>query len=93
MIKEIMNPAKIRRIVLFYLMVLSGLVIAFTGILLYLWPHGPRSGRIEIFGFTKDVWRSIHTYTAIFGVIVILLHLIENRRCVKMYVRETLKGS
>ncbi|WP_257640091.1 hypothetical protein [Archaeoglobus fulgidus] len=39
-----MKLAKIRRLVLFYFMVLSGVIIAFTGILLYLWPHGPNQG-------------------------------------------------
>ncbi|KUJ93448.1 MAG: hypothetical protein XD40_1363 [Archaeoglobus fulgidus] len=87
-----MKLAKIRRLVLFYFMVLSGVIIAFTGILLYLWPHGPKSGQLVILGFQKSFWQDVHTYAAIFGVAAILLHLIENRRCVKLYVRETLRG-
>ncbi|MDI3497881.1 DUF4405 domain-containing protein [Archaeoglobus sp.] len=87
-----MKLAKIRRLVLFYFMVLSGVIIAFTGILLYLWPHGPKSGQLVILGFQKSFWQDVHTYAAIFGVVAILLHLIENRRCVKLYVRETLRG-
>jgi len=86
-----MNLRKIRRITIFYLMLISGVITMFTGIVLYLWPKGPRAGRIEILGYTKDFWKDIHITVAIIAIILIVIHLIENRRAVKCYVEETLK--
>ncbi len=87
-----MNLRRLKRIVLFYSMIATGLVTIVTGFILYFWPHGPRSGQLIILGFQKQFWQDIHTYFALFTAILIVLHIIENRACVRMYVRETLKG-
>ncbi|WP_202318823.1 DUF4405 domain-containing protein [Archaeoglobus neptunius] len=87
-----MSLRKVRRIFLFYSMILSGMFTIFTGFVLYFWPRGPRSGQLIFLGFQKQFWQDVHTYVALAGVILITLHILENRNCVKMYVRETLKG-
>lgn len=87
-----MSWRKVKRIVLFYSMIATGIVTAITGFILYFWPHGPRSGQLIIFGFQKQFWQDIHTYLALTAAILIILHVIENKACVRMYIRETLKG-
>ncbi|WP_290598216.1 MULTISPECIES: DUF4405 domain-containing protein [unclassified Archaeoglobus] len=87
-----MSWRKVRRIVLFYSMVATGIVTAITGLVLYFWPHGPKAGQLIIFGFQKQFWQDIHTYLALTAAILIILHVIENKACVRMYIRETLKG-
>ncbi|WP_456328813.1 DUF4405 domain-containing protein [Archaeoglobus sp.] len=83
---------KVRRILLFYSMITSGIITTITGFILYFWPSGPRAGQLVIFGFQKQVWEDIHTYLALVAAVLIILHVIENKACVKMYIRETLKG-
>lgn len=87
-----MSWRKLRRVVLFYSMIFSGIITVITGFILYFWPHGPRAGQLIVLGFQKQVWQDIHTYLALTAAILIILHIIENRACVRMYVRETLRG-
>jgi len=87
-----MNWRKVRRIFLFYSMTIAGFITAVTGFILYFWPRGPRAGQLVIFGFQKNFWQDIHTYLALTAAVLIILHIIENRACVKMYVKETLRG-
>jgi len=87
-----MSWSKVRRILLFYSMIVSGIITIITGFILYFWPHGPRAGQLVIFGFQKQFWKDIHIYLALTAAALIILHVIENRACVRMYVRETLKG-
>ncbi|MCL7383180.1 MAG: DUF4405 domain-containing protein [Thaumarchaeota archaeon] len=47
------------RAVIFYLMFILGLVVLVTGLILYVWPKGPHSGRIDFFGLRKDDWRDL----------------------------------
>ncbi len=78
---------------LFYLMVAVGATVLFTGFVLYLWPRGPQSGRLLFLGADKATWSDWHTYLSLFGVGIILFHLVENRAVLRTYVRSTLKGS
>lgn len=78
------------RAVLFYLMVILGLAVLITGLILYLWPRGPQSGRLEFLSLRKDDWRDFHMQLSIFLTITLVIHLLENRNCVKMYVKNTL---
>ncbi len=85
-----MNLRKLWRVLLFYLMTIFGTLTMITGLILYFWPRGPRAGRLEIFGYTKDFWKDLHMYIAIVAVVIIIFHVIENRRAVKHYVKETI---
>jgi cytochrome b subunit of formate dehydrogenase len=87
-----MTLKRLRRIILFYTMLIFGLITIVTGLVLYFWPKGPRAGQLIILGFEKDFWKELHTYVTVAAVVLIVLHIFENRACVKMYVRETLKS-
>jgi len=81
------------RAVIFYLMVILGLVVLVTGLILYVWPRGPQSGRIEFLSLRKDDWRDFHMQTSIILIFILIIHILENRDCVKAYVKTTLGGS
>ncbi len=80
------------RIVIFAIASLLGILSLATGLILYFWPHGPRSGQLVIFGLTKNGWAELHTWFSILALIVILIHLAVNRTSIMMYWRY-LKGS
>jgi hypothetical protein len=78
------------RATLFYLMLVLGLLTLVTGLVLYVWPHGPRSGQLLFLGLNKSGWSEWHTYITLVAIVLIALHLLENRKCVDVYVRTTL---
>ena len=78
------------RVTLFYSMLLLGVLTLVTGFILYLWPSGPRSGQLFFLGLNKGGWGEWHTYITLVAIALIALHLLENRKCVDVYVRTTL---
>jgi hypothetical protein len=75
---------------LFYSMLSLGLLTLITGLILYLWPHGPRSGQLIFLGLNKSGWGTWHTYITLIAIALIGVHLLENRKCVDIYVKTTL---
>ncbi|MEM2086676.1 MAG: DUF4405 domain-containing protein [Archaeoglobaceae archaeon] len=75
------------RILIFAIALALGILSLITGLILYFWPHGPRSGQLIIFGMTKSGWSELHTYASILALIVILVHLIVNRTSIRLYFR------
>ena len=75
---------------LFYSMLALGLLTLVTGFILYLWPHGPRSGQLVFLGLNKSSWGTWHTYITLTAIVLIVLHLLENRKCVDLYIKTTL---
>ena len=80
------------RVVIFYLLIILGLIVLVTGLILYMWPRGPQSGKIDFLSLRKDDWRDFHMQTSIVLAFVLIIHLVENRTCVKTYVKTTLGG-
>jgi Domain of unknown function (DUF4405) len=76
---------------LFYSMLSLGLLTMVTGFILYLWPHGQRSGQLIFLGLDKSGWGTWHTYITLIAIALILVHLVENRKCVNVYVKTTLE--
>ncbi|MEM4155840.1 MAG: DUF4405 domain-containing protein [Archaeoglobaceae archaeon] len=75
------------RILIFAIALALGILSLITGLILYFWPHGPRSGQLIIFGMTKLGWSELHTYASILALIVIVVHLIVNRTSIRLYFR------
>jgi hypothetical protein len=75
---------------LFYSMLALGFLTLATGFILYLWPHGPRSGQLIFLGLSKSGWGTWHTYITLTAIMLIVLHLLENRKCVDLYIKTTL---
>lgn len=75
------------RALIFYLMIALSLISLVTGIILYFWPHGPSAGRLLFLGLNKGTWSEIHTYSSLLAFIVVIIHIIVNRKLVKLYVK------
>ena len=75
---------------LFYSMLSLGLLTLVTGFIPYLWPHGPRSGQLIFLGLNGNGWGTWHTYITVIAIALIVVHLLENRNCVDVYVKTTL---
>ncbi|MEM1708583.1 MAG: DUF4405 domain-containing protein [Nitrososphaerota archaeon] len=75
------------RVVIFFSAVALGLVSLFTGLVLYFWPHGPRSGQLIIMGLNKTGWSDLHVYFSMLALLVIVVHLILNWKSIKLYVK------
>jgi len=80
------------RVFLFYLMIFLGILSLATGVLLFVWPHGFRSGQAILAGLNKEGWGTVHTYITVLLIPVALAHVIENRKCAKLYLDLTVKG-
>jgi hypothetical protein len=79
------------RVSLFYSVLNLALLILVTGFILYVWPHGPRSGQMMFLGLNRSGWGTWHTYITIIAIALILVHLPENSKCVDIYVETTLR--
>jgi hypothetical protein len=80
------------RIILFYFLIFLGILTLATGLLLYAWPHGFRSGQATLGGLTKEGWISVHTYITLLLIPFFLGHVSENRKCVRVYLDLTVRG-
>lgn len=59
------------RVVVFFSAVALGIVSLLTGLVLYFWPRGPRSGWLVIMGLNKSGWSDLHAYSSILALLVI----------------------
>ncbi|CAM3763857.1 hypothetical protein VA7868_03684 [Vibrio aerogenes CECT 7868] len=81
-----MNPNKFRPYTTLMLL-LSFILIAITGFVLFLAPHGPGSGYWQWLGLTKHELKDIHLYLGFFAVALILLHGYLNLRPLSVYLK------
>jgi hypothetical protein len=84
--RSISMKAYMRAWVAVSLLVLWSLATA-TGFLLWLAPHGPRSGRVPLLlGLTKHSWGDVHFWVCIAAVAVTVVHLTIDWRALKACV-------
>jgi hypothetical protein len=79
------------RIMIFVLALFLGILSLLTGLILYLWAHGPRAGQLMIFGLTKSGWGELHALFSLLSLFIIVVHLLVNRNSIRFYWRY-LKG-
>lgn len=75
------------RILVFLLAIAFGVLSLATGLVLYFWPQGPRAGWIEVLGMRKAEWGELHSYVSFLALLVILVHLVVNRKSIGLYFR------
>jgi len=76
-----------RAVVAIMLIIVWGLV-AITGLLLWLAPSGPQSGRqLLLFNLTKSEWGDIHFWVAVAVFIVTVVHIIIDWKALRGVVR------
>ncbi|MFN3384161.1 MAG: DUF4405 domain-containing protein [Archaeoglobaceae archaeon] len=73
------------RVILFTISMIFGTLSLVTGVVLYFWPK-PRAGWYEFLGLSKANWSDLHTHVSLIALVAILVHLIVNRRSIKLYV-------
>ncbi len=67
------------------LLLISWILIALTGLTLYLIPHGPASRSWAWMGISKHEFKDIHFYLGIVAVLLISFHGYLNVRALKKY--------
>jgi Domain of unknown function (DUF4405) len=69
-----------RAVIAFAMMVIWGLV-TISGFLLWLAPHGPRSGfRLLLFDLTKREWGELHVWFSFIAIAITVAHLVVDWR-------------
>lgn len=56
-----------------------------TGLVLFAWQPGPRSGREAFLGLVKHEWSDWHTWLSVGAGLTIVAHMILNRKCIALY--------
>jgi len=75
------------RFLIFWGMVISGLVTLVSGLILWFAPRGPHSREVILYGFQKSTWLDLHPYLALLTVGMVAIHLVDKWRCLKIYFR------
>jgi hypothetical protein len=78
--------ARIRASIALALIILWG-IAALTGLLLYVAPSGPRSGRLVLLFLTKAEWGDVHFWFSVAASIVTLIHMAIDWKALKACVR------
>jgi hypothetical protein len=85
------RPIKLKvyaRAVVAVLLIVTWILVALTGLLLWLAPEGPRSGQIALLlGLTKGEWGDIHFWIAVATFIVTVLHIIIDWKALRGVIR------
>ncbi len=83
-----------RRITSFYLL-FSSILLALSGVLLFISPSGRWASSIDwrVLGFDKEQWENIHVVLSIFWVAFAVYHLILNWKPFIGYLRDRVKKS
>lgn len=85
------RPIKMKvyaRAVVAILLITVWVLAAFTGLLLWLAPEGPRSGRqLLLLNLTKSEWGDIHFWVSVAVLIVTLVHIIIDWRALRGVIR------
>lgn len=79
----------VRQITVIILLV-AGFVTLFTGILLYLFPSGPGSGKLTVLSISKRTAKNVHTYAGFITAGAIVVHLAANWNALKYYIKNLL---
>ncbi|MFA5124629.1 MAG: DUF4405 domain-containing protein [Patescibacteria group bacterium] len=73
---------------------ISFLVVAKTGLIIFFFlPEGVRQGRYqEFFGITKSVYSSIHDWTGIILIVLVVIHLILHWQWIVCSIKNLFKS-
>jgi len=85
------RPIRVRiyaRAVVAITLIITWGLMAVTGLLLWLAPSGPRSGReLLLLGLTKQEWGDVHFWIAVATVVVTLVHIIIDWKALRGVIR------
>jgi hypothetical protein len=59
-----------------------------SGVVLWIAPHGPRSGRRELLlGLVKQEWGDVHAWVSVAALVVTVAHIAVDRRMLRSALR------
>ena len=59
-----------------FIMLISFLVVAITGLILFFMPSGQGSSWISFLGIIKHTWSEIHNWVGLFLILIIIIHFL-----------------
>lgn len=76
------------RAVVAILLIAAWSLVAISGLVLWLAPSGPRSGRqLLLFELTKSGWSDVHFWIAIATIVVTIVHIIIDWKALRGVIR------
>ena len=85
------RPVKVKiyaRAVVALLLITTWGLVALSGLVLWLAPSGPRSGRQSLLlGLTKSEWSEVHFWIAVAAFVVTVVHIIIDWKALRGVVR------
>lgn len=76
------------RAVIAIILIVSWIALWLSGLVLWLAPSGPRSGRLPLlFDYTKTEWRDIHLWIALAFTIITIIHVIIDWKTLRGVIR------
>ena len=85
------RPIKVKiyaRAVVAIMLITTWSLMALTGLLLWLAPSGPQSGRqLLLLGLTKSEWGDVHFWIGVATVAVTLIHVVIDWRALRGVIR------
>ncbi len=82
------NAKLYARAVVAIMLIVSWVALWLSGLVLWLAPSGPRSGRLPLlFELTKTEWRDIHLWIALAATIITVIHVIIDWKALQGVIR------
>jgi len=76
------------RAVVAIMLIAAWSLVAISGLVLWLAPSGPRSGRqLLLLGLTKSEWSDVHFWIAIATIVVTIVHVIIDWKALRGVIR------
>lgn len=84
--QQVKRKAYLRSVVAI-LLILTWSIVALSGFLLYIAPHGPRSGHTTLLFLTKNQWGAVHWWISVLAMVVTVAHVAIDWRALKACLR------
>jgi len=76
------------RAVIAIIMLAVWILVGLSGLILWLAPEGPRSGRVPLlFDLTKSDWKEVHLWLAVITIAVTIIHVIVDWKTLRAVIR------
>ena len=76
------------RAVVSIMLITTWSLVALSGLVLWLAPSGPRSGReLLLFGLTKHEWGDVHFWIAVATILVTIVHIMIDWKALRGVIR------
>ncbi len=82
------NPKIYVRAIIAVILLIVWFLVAVSGVILWLAPEGPRSGRVPLlFDLTKSEWKEVHLWIAAVTLLITVIHIIVDWKTLCAVIR------